>query len=154
MNFYDIFDVIDDKNIFLKKGKNFKVIIKGVIIFLFLYLIYIIIFLNNINLVYFIRSEYIYNYISLFLILNIIIFIGILLYLNMIIKEIELLKYEFRKLFNLKLWNWKWLIYISLLIILYFVLWILVIFGINYCNLILFGFIFFNCLLLIKFIEF
>ncbi|TEB47221.1 hypothetical protein C6N09_07505, partial [Streptococcus agalactiae] len=40
------------------------------------------------------------------------------------------------------------------LIISYLALWILAIFGTNYCNLILFGFIFSNCLLLIKFIEF
>ncbi|RJX42957.1 hypothetical protein DPH46_10775, partial [Streptococcus agalactiae] len=87
-------------------------------------------------------------------ILNIIIFIGILLYLNMTTKEIELSKYESRKLFNSKPRNRKWLTYISSLIISYLALWILAIFGTNYCNLILFGFIFSNCLLLIKFIEF
>ncbi|MFD3049014.1 hypothetical protein ACFKKK_04430, partial [Streptococcus agalactiae] len=41
LNSYDIFDVTDDKNIFLKKGKNSKVTTKGVTIFLFLYLIHI-----------------------------------------------------------------------------------------------------------------
>ncbi|HFZ9916782.1 TPA: hypothetical protein ACGMFC_001179 [Streptococcus agalactiae] len=154
LNSYDIFDVTDDKNIFLKKGKNYKVTTKGATIFLFLYLIHITIFPNNINLAYLTRSEYIYNHISLFLILNIIIFIGILLYLNMTTKEIELSKYESRKLFNSKPRNRKWLTYISSLIISYLALWILAIFGTNYCNLILFGFIFSNCLLLIKFIEF
>lgn len=151
---YDIYDVSKDYKKFLSNGKFKFFSIKTFTVFFILYLINIMIFPQKLNLAFLTKSTFILNNIILFYFLSLLTIIAILILLKLKNTKLDLSRYKKSELIYM---NYKknnpFKVFLSILVG-YVVLWCMALWGSNFSNLILFGFICANSLFFIKFIEF
>ncbi|ESR08650.1 hypothetical protein, partial [Streptococcus iniae] len=97
---FDLYDVTDEKNKFLKQGKSSFITKTQFGICFILYLVHIMIFPEKINIAYITKSNFIFNNIGLFMAMSIVFLFILILLLNIKIKPIDFSKYESFKLIS------------------------------------------------------
>lgn len=151
---YKIYDVTEDYKQFISFQKKSVLSIKNFTIIFILYMLHVMLFPKKINLAYITKSHYILNHLIFYFFLSLISLILTIFFINIKNKEMDLSKYNVKRLiYNSDKKNNKIKVILSL-VVSYLTLWLMAIWGSNYSNLILFGFILTNSIFFIKFIEF